>query len=148
MTGILENAVKFWFRILYGIHEFAYDLALKRIVYWLVLRKILSDFSGSHSKKLLDLSFLYNTNFVSITGKIYWPHQMFADLIAGPIEFVGKWKYLTIFEPCMSVWALEVRCTSIEVHLNYRPGSVENNSPKFLITRSKTFLLPWSCLRG
>ena len=36
---------------------------------------------------------------------------------------------------------IEVRCTSIEVHLNYRPGSVENNSPEILITRSITFLL-------
>ena len=50
----------------------------------------MSDISGSHLKKMLDLSFLYNTNFVSITGKIYWPDQMFADLIAGLIKFVGK----------------------------------------------------------
>ena len=28
MTGILENAATFWFRILYGIHEFAQGLKL------------------------------------------------------------------------------------------------------------------------
>ena len=43
---------------------------------------------------------------------------------------------------------IEVRRTSIEVHLNYRPGSVENNLPEILITRSITFLLIWSYLRG
>ena len=62
-------------------------------------------------KKLLDLPFLCNTYFVSVTGKIYWPYQMSADLIAGPIEFVGKWKFLTIYESCMSVWALESYCS-------------------------------------
>ena len=33
---------------------------------------------------------------------------MFADLIAGPIELVGKWFFLTIYEPCMSVIMLGV----------------------------------------
>ena len=41
---------------------------------------------------------------------------MFADLIAGPIEFVGKWTFLTIHEPCMSVWALWVIMLSVEYY--------------------------------
>ena len=94
--GTLRNSWQVYWKIWLRF-DFAYHMAsmslhrawrYRKFFYWLVLRKILSDISGSHLKKLLDLSFLYNTNFVSIIGKIYWPYQMFADLIAGPIEFL------------------------------------------------------------
>ena len=49
--------------------------------------------------------FIYNTNFVSITGKIYWPYQMFADLIminCGAYRICWKMKFFD------NLWTLHV----------------------------------------
>ena len=58
------------------------------------------------------MSFLYNTNFVSITGKIHWPYQISADLIAGPLEFVGNgncWQFMNL-ECRLELWSHNSQC--------------------------------------